>query len=44
MNLSTFFIIHIIDDNMHILRTVTERDFLRGLTNKGYNICAKDIF
>lgn len=44
INLSTFFIIHIIDDNMHILRTVTERDFLRGLAKKGYNICAKDIF
>lgn len=44
LNLSTFYIIHIIDDNMHIFRTVTERDFLRGLTKKGYNISARDIF
>ena len=43
LNLSTFYIISIIDDNMRILRTVTESDFIRSVTAKGYGILSKDV-
>lgn len=44
LNLSTFYIISVIDDDMHILRVVTESDFIRAVTVKGYGILSGDVF
>ncbi len=43
LNLSTFYIITIVDDDLKILRTVTESDFLRGVTQNGYSVTAEFI-
>lgn len=43
LNLSTFYIVSIIDSNMCLLRTVTESDFLRAVTRYGYTILSKDV-
>ena len=36
LNLSTFYIISIVDDDMRIVRTVTESDFIRAIVTQGY--------
>lgn len=43
LNLSTFYIITIIDDDLKILRTVTESDFIKGITKNGYGITSEFI-
>ncbi len=43
LNLSTFYIIAIIDDEMRIMKTVTERDFIHAVMTNGYGICAGDV-
>lgn len=43
MNLSTFYIIAVIDEEMRIIKTVTERDFICAVTKNGYGICAEDV-
>lgn len=43
LNLSTFYVISIIDDNMHILKTVTESDYIRAINLHGYEILSKDV-
>lgn len=44
MNFSNFFLIAILNDDMCILGFATETDFIKKVTEKGYGICAKDIF
>lgn len=43
LNLSTFYIVTIIDDDLKILRTVTESDFIKGVTSSGYGITSEFI-
>lgn len=43
LNLSTFYIVTIIDDDMRILRTVTESDFVRAVTSRGYGILSDEV-
>lgn len=43
LNFSTFYIITILDDDLKILRTVTESDILKGITQKGYSVTAEFI-
>jgi len=43
LNFDTFYIVSVIDENMEIIKTITESDFLRAVTKKGYGICAKDV-
>ena len=43
LNLSTFYIITIIDDDLKILRTVTESDFIKGVTSRGYGVTSEFI-
>lgn len=43
LNLSTFYIVSVIGDDLSILKTVTESDFIRAVTKRGYGILAKDV-
>ncbi len=43
MNLSTFYMIAVIDEEMRIMKIVTERDFIHAVTANGYGICAGDV-
>jgi len=43
LNLGTFYIITILDNNMSILKTVTESDFIRAVAAHGYGICSGEV-
>lgn len=43
LNLSTFYIIYIVDDNLKIIKTATESDFIRAVKNKGYQVLSGEI-
>lgn len=43
LNLSTFYMIAVINDDMRIAEIVTESDFIRAVTAKGYGILSKEI-
>ncbi len=43
LNLSTFYIISVIDDDMRILRTITESDVVRAVTARGYGIASGEV-
>ncbi|MBR4890907.1 MAG: hypothetical protein IKU15_06430 [Clostridia bacterium] len=43
LNFDIFYIVSVIDEDMKIIKTITESDFLRAVTKKGYGICAKDV-
>ncbi len=43
LNLSTFYIVYIVDDNLKIIKTATESDFVRAVRDKGYSVLASDV-
>lgn len=43
LNLSTFYVIYVVDENMKITKTATESDFIRAVKKCGYSVCAKDV-
>lgn len=43
LNLSTFYIIYIVDDNLKIIKTATESDFIRAVKNKGYQVLSCEV-
>lgn len=43
LNLSTFYIIYIVDDNLKIIKTATESDFIRAVKNKGYQVLSGEV-
>ncbi len=43
LNLSTFYMISVLDDEMRLLKTVTESDVIRTVTAYGYNVRAIDV-
>ena len=43
LNLSTFYIIYIVDDSLKIIKTATESDFIRAVKNKGYQVLSGEI-
>lgn len=43
LNLSTFYIIYIVDDNLKIVKTATESDFVRAVRKKGYSVLSGEV-
>lgn len=43
LNLSTFYIIHVIDKKRQIIKTATESDFIRAVKSKGYSVLAEEV-
>ncbi len=43
LNLSTFYIIYILDDSLKIIKTATESDFIRAVKKKGYRVLSEDV-
>lgn len=43
LNLSTFYIVYIVDDSLRIIKTATESDFVRAVRDKGYSVLAKEV-
>ncbi len=43
LNLSTFYVVYIVDENMKIIKTATESDFIRAVKKYGYSICAARV-
>lgn len=43
LNLSTFYIVYIVDNDLKIIKTATESDFIRAVKNKGYSVLAGDV-
>ena len=43
LNLSTFYIIYIVDDSLKIIKTATESDFVRAVRDKGYSVLAREV-
>lgn len=43
LNLSTFYIVHIIDDDHKIIKTATESDFIRAVKSKGFSVLSGTI-
>lgn len=43
LNLSTFYIVYIIDDNLKILKTATESDFIRAVKKNGYRVQSYEV-
>ena len=43
LNLSTFYIIYILDDNLKIIKTATESDFIRAVKDKGYSVLSGEV-
>lgn len=43
LNLSTFYIVYIVDDNLKIIKTATESDFVRAVKKKGYSVLAGQV-
>jgi len=43
LNLSTFYVIHIIDENQRIIKTATESDFIRAVKRRGFSVKAEEV-
>ncbi len=43
LNLSTFYIVYVVDDSLKIIKTATESDFVRAVRDKGYSVLAGEI-
>lgn len=43
LNLSTFYIVYIIDDERKIIKTATESDFIRAVKSKGFSVLSGKI-
>ena len=43
LNLSTFYIIHIVDEKRKIIKTATESDFIRAVKSKGFSVKAMNV-
>ena len=43
LNLSTFYIVYIIDDSLRIVKTATESDFIRAVKKKGYKVLSYEV-
>ncbi|MBO5733319.1 MAG: hypothetical protein J6R66_00320 [Clostridia bacterium] len=43
LNLSTFYIVHILDENHKIIKTATESDFIRAVKSKGFSVLSGDV-
>jgi len=43
LNLSTFYIVYIVDDSLKIIKTATESDFIRAVKNKGYSVLSYEV-
>ncbi len=43
LNLSTFYVVYIVDENMKIIKTATESDFIRAVKKYGYSVCAAKV-
>ena len=43
LNLSTFYIVYIVDDNLKIIKTATESDFVRAVKKKGYSVLSGQV-
>jgi len=43
LNLSTFYIVYIVDDSLKIIKTATESDFIRAVKNKGYQVLSYEV-
>ena len=43
LNLSNFYIVYVVDDDLKIIKTATESDFVRAVKNKGYSILASQV-
>ena len=43
LNLSTFYIVYIVDDSLKIIKTATESDFIRAVKNKGYQVLSGEV-
>lgn len=43
LNLSTFYIVYIVDDNLKILKTATESDFIRAVKKNGYRVQSYEV-
>lgn len=43
LNLSSFYVIYVVDENLKIIKTATESDFIRAVKKYGYSVCAGDV-
>ncbi len=43
LNLSTFYIVYVVDDSLKIIKTATESDFIRAVKNKGYSVLSGEV-
>ncbi len=43
LNLSSFYIVYIVDENLKIIKTATESDFIRAVKNKGYKVLSYEV-
>lgn len=43
LNLSTFYVVYVVDENMKIIKTATESDFIRAVKKYGYSVCAAKV-
>lgn len=43
LNLSTFYIVYIVDDSLKIIKTATESDFVRAVKKKGYSVLSGQV-
>ncbi len=43
LNLSTFYIVYIVDDSLKIIKTATESDFIRAVKKKGYSVLSYEV-
>ncbi len=43
LNLSCFYVIYIVDENLKIIKTATESDFIRAVKKYGYSVSASQV-
>lgn len=43
INFSNFYVIYIVDENLKIIKTATESDFIRAVKKYGYSVSASDV-
>lgn len=43
LNLSTFYVVYVVDDDLKIIKTATESDFIRAVRDKGYSVLSCSV-
>ncbi len=43
LSMSCFYVVYIVDENLKIIKTATESDFIRAVKSRGYRVTAADL-